>query len=437
MKKWWLSPVVILLALLIVAGLFWETISIYIAPKAVLTAALTDTVQALEHRYGSGPLPILLNGLDPAGKNTVDLRLIKESPLVGTVTYDMRLQTEQNPRRILAEGTANVQGKSLDLNLYLDSQFAALSSAEVLQGKYYGLTYESFADDVANSMVLRLLVDQKTLSQWKESVASLEEIMNQPFSLPDVSQIDPDKLILGVLALDAEVEREVLVLDGEQLPCFVISMETSGAQILQGMDLIGAALPVSIASDDEIGISFWMHQGVIRKAELELEAVSEEKKVTVLMGEDPKTDDIQILIQDSLGYQEFTISTATVESACRETIAIRKVQRNLPSELHIQYQWNPTDGEVDLSVTRNGQQVDTSFALKKLDNGFLLETQDVESLMHLLLGTKDTGDSACSLAVTRGAEFATPEYKNFSQWSLEDMLLLATGLGGLFGVQIP
>lgn len=434
--KWWLIPVAFVLILVIAAAIFWNTISIYIAPKAVLTAALADTFQALQQRYESGPLPILINGIDAEFKNTIDMQLQSDSELLGAIQYDMRIQTEQNPRRIQADGEVTFQNKQIDLSVYLDNRFAALSSAEVLQGKYYGLTYDQFAEDAANSLILQLLVKQDTLQKWQESIDSLKEIMNQSISLPVIPNIQAESLILGIAAMDVEVEREVLLLGSQQMPCFAISMDTTGAQVLQGLDLLQAQLPVSIEKDADISLSFWLYDGAIIKTELEIDSASKEAEITLLLGENPAEDDIQLLIQDESGYREISVSTIFEEDLFDETVTIRKVQNNLPSDLKIQYCWNPANGEVDLSITKNNQKSETRFTLEALPDGFLVTTADFESLMHLLIGTKDAGNSACSMAVTKGADFPTPEYKNFSQWSLEDMLLLASGIGGLLGIQI-
>ena len=435
--KWWLIPVALLLALLIAIGIFWSTLSIYIAPKAALTAALTDTFQALQHRYESSPLPILLRGVDSELKNTVHMQLQSDSSILGTVAYDMCVQMEQNPRRIQADGRVKFQNKEIDLSVYLDKHFAALSSAEVLQGKYYGLTYDSFTKDAANSLVLQLLVKQSTLQKWEESINSLKEAMNQHLSLPVISNIKFENLLLGIVAMDVEVEREVLLYNNQQLPCFIISTEATGAQVLQGLDLLEAQLPFSVDKDAEISLSFWLYEGTILKAELEMDSETKETTITLLLSEDPATGDIQLLIQNELGYQEINISTTFYETNYEETVTIRKVQNNLPSDQQIRYRWNPADGEVALSLTKDDQTKNATFKLEALPEGFLVTTADFEGLMHLLIGTKDTGNSPCAMAVTKGANFQTPEYKNFSQWSLEDMLLLANGIGGLFGIQIP
>ena len=203
------------------------------------------------------------------------------------------------------------------------------------------------------------------------------------------------------------------------------------------MDLLEAQLPFSIDKDAEISLSFWLYEGAILKAELEIDSETKETEITLLLGEEPATGDIQLLIQDELGYKEITVSKTVYETNYEETVRIRKVQNNLPSDHQIRYCWNPADGEVAVSLTKDSQTKNVTFKLEALPEGFLVTTADFEGLMHLLIGTKDSGNSVCAVAVAKGADFKTPEYKNFNEWSLEDMLLLANGIGSLLGIQIP
>ena len=41
------------------------------------------------------------------------------------------------------------------------------------------------------------------------------------------------------------------------------------------------------------------------------------------------------------------------------------------------------------------------------------------------------------MAVTQGREVAVPDYKPFHQWSMEDLLILLRGFGGLLGLRLP
>ena len=430
----WIAAALVL-ATVIAVALFWETILICIAPKAVLTASLTDTVSQLKERFSSGPMPVLMRGLDPEGKNTIALQLEKDHPLLGQVQYDMDVQTEQNPRRILASGQASFWKTALSLSVYLDGQFAALSAPELLQGRYYGLSYDSFAEDIAQSSVLWLLVDEQKLRQWENTISQLQAVMNREYSVPDLSQLDIQSVILGLMALDTEVDREVLSLRGENMNCAVVSIETNGKEILDGLEYLKAELPISISPSDEITLSFWLHDGAVLKGEIEIDSDPQETEIAFLIGQNPYSDPLELLIQNAKGYSEVRIETESDEIQYRETVYIRKAWQNQPEALQLHYTWNRASGEMTLSVTEDERNCENTFILLPDEQGFSVQTQDFEGFMHMLIGTEDTGNSSCAMTVKRGAEVSVPEYIPFAEWSMDDLLTLIGGLGNLFGLK--
>lgn len=435
-RKWWMIPLALVVILGILAAVFRHTLIVYLAPKAVLTSVLTNTVSTLETRFTSGPAAVLVQGIDPNGKNTVDLQLDTQNGVLGDIRYEMNIQMEHAPRRILAQGQAIHQGKALDLSVYLDGDFAALSSASLLQGNYYGLTYETFPQDVRSSALLQLFLSEDMIRQWEEKVRQLQSTMNTSVDIPDLSQIDSKRLIPGIMALNADVEREVLMIDGEKANCFAISFDTTGEQILAGLNYLRTDLPVSIEPNSEISVTFYLWKDALVKMKAEIESDASESDLSVILGTDPARDDIQILLRNARGFREMSIQSAYDETVYHETIAITQSQNNTPSETVISYNWNRNNGDMLLSVTKEQEKTSISMNLQKGQSGFLLETGDFEGLMHILTGSEDSGNSACTMAVTKGAQVTVPEYKNFDQWSMEDMVTLLSGIGGLLGLKI-
>lgn len=71
--------------------------------------------------------------------------------------------------------------------------------------------------------------------------------------------------------------------------------------------------------------------------------------------------------------------------------------------------------------------------LAETETGFQIITPDLDNL----LGWGSGKVRACTMTIAKGAEITPPGYKNLSQWSLEDLLVLLSGVGSLFGLQIP
>lgn len=424
--KWWMIPLGFLSVILVASVLLWPTLRIYLAPKTVLTAALTDTCAELELRFAGSPLILLGSTLDLESGNTIDMSLDTSNDLLGSVRYDMAVQVQWKPRRILARGQASAQRKNIDLSVYLDGDFAALSSAGILQENYYGLTFDTFAEDISSNKLISFAFDDATLNQWTDQIRDLEAFMEDSWEFPSVSMENIHNILMGIFALKAQVDREDIMLSGVKQTCYVISFETNGAQIAAGLDYLNTELPISLRADDEVDIYFWMVDDSVVK----IDVSSDDMDLELYLGKDP-LDDITLQYINADGPMTVTVSTQPDDENYQETIQIIGTESTTVS-----YNWNLTTGDLALTFNRAGEVRSADFNLSPTENGFRVITEDFESLMHVLLGIKDSADSHCVMTVSGGSEFGTPEYKNFSEWSLEDLVTLLSGVGGLFGLNI-
>ncbi len=426
--KWWMIPVTILLMVFIGSALLWPTLKIYLAPKTVLSAALTDTYDALKQRMQNSPIRLLCSSVDMENGNTVAMELNTTNDLLGTVQYDMAVQTKWNPRQIYAQGTVTAQEKTMDLSMYLDDRFAALSSAGLLDGNFYGLTYDTFSQDIRANRLISLVVGEHVLSEWETGVNSLQTFMSQTPMLPELSDDDFRSIVMGILALKAEVDRERIDVNGVQEECFVISFETTGSEIMAGLDYLKLDFPIPLDPDDDVDVAFWLQDDTVTKIEME----AGDREVELYSGMSHASgvsDDDLILYYEADGeVRSIRVSTQQDASTYQETITITGAEA-----LQLSYTWNLSSGELTL---RKGEGDAVSLNLSATENGFRMETEDFGALMHLLFDAEDSSDSPCAMTVTKGAEIAAPEYKNFSDWSLEDLITLIGGIGGLFGLKI-
>lgn len=129
--KWWIFPIILILLAVIVATVFWDILAIYIAPKTVLREALVTVYSQLQQRFDGNPLFFSLNAIDPEGKQTVTVQLDTVNELIGDVCYNMTVQTDAH--KLLAEGIASTSAQDLDLSVYMDTEFIAVSSMDLIQ----------------------------------------------------------------------------------------------------------------------------------------------------------------------------------------------------------------------------------------------------------------------------------------------------------------
>lgn len=426
-KTWWTILLVFICVLLIVSVLFWPVWKVYLAPKTVLTAALKDTYASLEQRMANSPGVPFFSALDPENGNTVALDLDTVHDLLGSVHYDMTAQVQWNPRRILAQGKFTTQGSETDLTVYLDGDFAALSSAGILQGNYYGLTYDTFAQDIRSNKLLSLVIGDNVLQDWESRIDALETFMEDSWEMPQLSEEDLASVMIGLLTLKAEVDREDMMLNGSETNCFVISFETTGANIAAGLDYLHSELPIALRAEETVEISFWLYEDAVVKIEVD----ADDFEATLNLGLDAATDDLRLHYEDSGQNRTIEVKTQQDASSYREIITVAGAEVT-----SVAYNWDLTTGDLALTRTAGGEEVSASANLSQTTEGIRLETADFEALAHLLLGTGDSGDSPCVMTIGEGTEFTKPEYKNFDDWSLEDLITLAGGVGSLFGLNI-
>ena len=430
-RKWWLILVAVIVALLVTAAFFWQTLLLYFAPNLILAGALKDRISELEARFSVSPISVLARGIDPAGRNQADLQLMVSNERIGTIQYDMNLQMEQKPKRILAAGNVTFQNTTMDLSLYLDKDFAAVSSKGILAGNFYGLTYDTFSQDIRANKWISMLVGESVLQSWETKVNSLQDIMRDTVVISDISGTNVKNLAMGILALDADVERISVDTNGSKEVYHVISYETTGQEIATGLEYLDMKLPAGLTPDDDVEISFWMQEGQICKIEIEAEG----REVDIFWGIAPistvSPDDIYVQYFENGNVQTLHVHSEQHEDMLQENIIYTNNEKT-----EISYSWNAISGDLSMNVEAKGEGHLLAMKLMPAENGFSVQTEDFGALLHLLTGTHAFQHSSCTMTVSRGSAFETPDYKNFTNCSLEDLLTLLSGIGSLIGINL-
>lgn len=438
--KWWLLVIPVLLFFAVLTAVFWDAIWLRVAPKAVLTSALTKAFSQLEERFREDPLLIVARSADPEGKYTADLTLETERELLGKVTYDMTVQTDGVSHQLLAKGLAKTADKELDLSVYMDSGFMAVSSEDLVKGNYYGITYETFASDLRKIPLLNFMVSDSLLAQWDASVQNIQEQMSRTYALPalpEISQEDTRKLLLGVAAMPCEIEKCSVLLDGNAVTCHKLDYRVSGEQV---GNILSQATNRDYPSDTSVTVSFYLYQNCVIKLMLSCEAGESAVSYSLSLGMNPGEDTLLLQEIDSSDgqFKELitSVSTQRSESSYEETWNIRKTEEGNSSAVSVSFEWNPTSG--DMVLQSGGAAV--SLNLTETENGFCLVTDDFVQLIKIATQSVSTstgsGKIPCTMTITKGSEISVPAYKNLDQWSLEDFLVLLGGIGSLLGIHI-
>ena len=433
--KWWFLIMPLLLTAVVLMGAFWDYIIIRIAPKAVLTCALSEVFSQLEYRFRDDPLLFLIKSIDPEGKYTADVKLETTNELLGTVTYDMSVQTDASTNRLFAEGTAATSQKELDLSLYLDDNFAAVSSADLVEGNYYGITYDTFAEDLRSIPLLSMFISDAVLAQWSDSVKSIQEHMRTDYTVSEISEDNLKTFILGVLLLPCEIKSDSVSVGSEILDCQIISYSVSGEEV---DTMLAGTL---YAENPAIKVTFYLYQNALVMIKLECDAGVHSALYSLKLGINPAEDVLVLHIRHDAGeYDDLQITVTAKENSEERYAETWHYIKDMGETTHTYaFDWEKSGGAMELTV--NDAREPILLNLTEAENGFRLETDDLNGLIEILKqdgqNTAAANDPiACVMTVSKGSEIITPRYKNLDVWSMEDFLGLLSGIGSLIGISI-
>lgn len=438
-RKLWIILLPVLAVVIIITVIFWDAILIRIAPKVVLTTVLTDVFSQLDERFQDDPLLILLKSVDPEGKYTADIELTASNKLLGSVSYDMDLQTNGNAHQLHTEGTAVTSGSQLDFSLYADADFLAVSSNDLLSGTYYGITYDSFYEDIRSIPLLSLFISNKMLTQWNDSIQNVQDFMSQDYTIPqipEVSKEDVHKLLLGILALPCEIENTSISADASFLNCYAISFHISGNY--------ASMLPTNTSDENDatVIVTFYLYENTLLKVQVKCTSDKYSALYALDLGSNPAEDTICMegITQNDATFHSFSLSVETQhpENQYHEIWNLTTNSNGITQATSLEYDYNLSTGV--LNLTTNKANTPVKMYLSETENGIQIQTDHLESLIALFSEDAAETDSkdqiSCLATIAKGSQITTPTYKNLDQWSLEDFWLLLSNLGVLVGIQI-
>lgn len=436
--RWWMLLIPALVIILMVTIKFRDAIFIRLAPKAVLTSALTEVYAQLESRFADDPLLILFHSVDGDGKYTADAKLDTMNEYLGSVSYDMVIQTDASSHRLLAEGMASTSDKQLELSLYMDADVMAISSASLLGSNYYGITYETFAEDIRNIPLLSFFVSDHTLSQWDASVNNIQEQMNRSctlFQLPDISKEDMQKVTVGLLALPCEVENITISIDSVCLDCQAVTYNLGG-------DQVDAFLSnTSLSENASISVTFYLYKNDLVKIQLNCASASNSVMYGLTLGQNPAEDILclqksQKSDEDNSDFR-LSVETQRSQEGYKQVWDSCSFENQRKEERSLSYNWIPENGLLELQPSDTAEPIE--LILSEAENGFQIETEHFSQLMAFLSQSNQEkrGETISgTVTIAKGSQITTPAYKNLDQWSMEDLLTLLSGIGSLVGINI-
>lgn len=437
-KKWLILLLTVLLTVGVALFVFWDKIAVYIAPKAVLSEALADAVEDLQYHYSRSPVSMIAKHVDPEGRYTVDMELHTENELAGEIVYEMTAQADTLTNQLFAEGTAGTGEKELDLSLYMDKEFMAISSDDLLNGAYYGIFYETFPEDIRGIPLLSILIGEDILTEWDANVAEIQAMMGRSYRLPQIPEIseqDIQKALTSVLLLPSHVKRAEVSVWGVTGTGHSITYSAEGEKV---GEVLGYLMDTGDGSDPSVTVTFYLYDNTLIMAELQGEAGGNQIRYSLeLMCEASDTRVFRAAYTENGEEKGFCLRhTANMSGGnLDESWTLYPDFEGAGKETALYYRWDPSLG--NLVITEDQETIAVN--LMETDNGLRIQTNQFEQLMAYVTGQEiedDAEPAACTMTLQAGAEIAAPEYKNLDAWSLDDLLVLLGGIGSLIGLSL-
>ncbi len=450
-KKWWIFGGVLAALLL---SLCFFAVRLRIAPRLILSGALGTALeqmeeQQLEERFEDSPVQLIAEAMEQEGRQRAEFQLETEQGLLGVVRYDMQLQTQLNPCRVLAKGTVITGGKALDLSLYLDGDYAAVSSESLVEGSYYGITYDTFSRDIRDRQFLAALIGEKTISDWEASVSALDQAMSRDIKLPEWETEDIVSALYGIMALKPRVSR-IDTPAGAAAKTDAVIFRATGREIAELAEPYRQQLTPELLAmieqwrTDEaafVQVTFFLHKGALVEVHLVMETSLEQTTVFATLGTNPGSGQLALEIMtesgENTGRTRLEIETVSDGETYGEKVRLTQNKNRVQTRTSLEYAYDLSTGEMDLTILRDGDKAQLRLNLAGERDRVTITSQNVTPLLNLFLKKPLESPAICTLRVSPGDDVAVPEYRNLDQWSMEDLFALIKGFGVLLGVQLP
>ena len=469
--KKWLIPVAAIAAV-IVAGLFlWQPILKMVSPDAYIDLMLSNTNKALEDRMEDTPAGVVSSVSDSMDDGSVDIDITYRDEYEGEMKGGIKLHSNTEDQKWRLDADISAMGIDADISAYVDGNAFAIGSNALTGGKFYGLTYNSFEEDLRSSAFAEMLDDESitamttmvdSVDQTLEFVANFEKRLEPYIAILTKYQenmetksgsekleldgkdrncstvayiIDQNELVkmLSEMLKQLENEEEIDDLNALLEPTDTESVSEIVDQILAGLEEINDSVDV----DAVVTYYIYNSKVVNIKIDVTLENTDSDDKIeaelSICYGTNPEKDDIvveceakvdgekvscKIVSSDNWDGDEYTGSITVTAKASGEKLA----------EIEQKTVWNKKSGDLKLSVSSADEEICCSLDLIVTDNGCTIEIDDVYDFLCEIspdFAYEDAFDCSIKMTFAEGGSVDTPTFTNLDkidQTVLEELM---------------
>ena len=213
-----------------------------VSPLLTVGRALTNLGTEVEERFDNTvfkALPMLSKVLED-GTLTADFNY--KADIIGGFTSadiggSIKLSSNTTTREFALGASADLYGEAVDLDVYMNKERLALRTG-ILGDRFYGITYDTFRDDIRN-FGRRIFLDDETMDMLADIVDQINEMMNRE----DIDEDDALEIYSEVFSdfirnLNVSSRRAHIETDGERIRCTgveIIISKGAIAELLNGL----------------------------------------------------------------------------------------------------------------------------------------------------------------------------------------------------------
>lgn len=470
--KLWMVAVPALLIIAVVLAFTWQSLLMMIAPRAALSLAAGSTSHSLEERYDGSPVA-LLNKVDFAEQSRLafgaDINYAGEA-----VKAKIQLDYLKAQRQCAISASLRNSQKEYAANMYLDPEFAAASLNFFDAGTYYGLTFDSFKEDIKKSFLGQMLEDEQ-IDMIDTALQSMLDMYTM--DTDEEALLEPYRQVIEdfVTELEAQKGTAEAQLDGNTYQCNTVSfvlteeavvdlmkeliktlkedpqmkvlMTSDLSDVLDEEDLeeswdeVIKSLEDSVeefaeTADFDTELISYVRNGRLVQLRLDVTLKVDGEEIDVRMdmvfGLKPESDLIFELSAKQDGEKAVIKAVSSItneDSVFHEKL---KIAVNIPdadkAEMELTTKWNKETGRLTISaeMEADGEHMDEmtfTCKLKELENGFeiTIDQEDLKQLLDLAdVSIPDELSFSINIACTAEVQITKPDYVNLDKWN-EDM----------------
>ncbi len=426
---------IVLLLVVVTIIICGNTVGIYLAPGLILSEALEETYDKVSKLLEQEPARILMEVLDDQGHQTVYLDLSASNPSAKSASCDMTLCFQ--PHRLLADGQITLSDRKLDLTAYADTKGIAISSGTLLDGQFYGITYDTFMTDIQKIPLLGWIVSDALAEQWAQSLNQVKIRMENLKRIPAISRISQNEwkqLTLAVKAIPARVQKTRITVGKQALDCHRLSYQLDDARVIPYLKTF---LPIESTKNAQVRAACYLREKQLLLADIQIDAGDQRYHIQLEPGQSQTGDPLNLLWQYEKDQENLSVqlTISDNEDLRRERWII--CQNGMDEgNLELSYIWEPATGILHLN-TPAGDQI--PITMQQASDRLILKTDEFSKILDAIHMDRPDfllGLDRCTLVLEKGAMIDPPDYRNLDTWSLEDFLTLLEGIGSLLGIGI-